>query len=666
MGTLRQVCRCAQRPVLTRLTADPAVALPFPAVTVCSLNRARCDSMAALWHEAVQAQTAEAANLLRLLQMARCPQVLGGHQHSYDNSEAFPLFCSSFTQQEEADSEENAFNRRMDFLAAYLSFSKEQRALMGDSFQQLVISCQFSGTSCLSESQYFARSVHSGYGNCYTFTTNRKTVLPGKEYGLSLQLSLSREQQLRATLSPEVGARLIIHSPQLAPMPDEAGLNVPPGVATSVALQQVEIIRKELPYTTNCSSTWERTWYASYVGETFKYSLERLQYLPTTSSVVPVSSSQKVSLGVTNAESDTVAENAAEVPKEAILTEVESTAASEEPHSVTAEVTPPALEPAPTAVTPSPSPAVAAQTTSPAIAEETPSATAEATPPAVEPVPIAAAPSPTPAVAEPTPLPVITETTPPPAATKPTSPTAETLPAPPPSPSRVAEKNRPVTRCRRICLQIAFEEKCQCTHPNYMDLDRGKPPCNLTSDSSDSHCAFTVLEEFEHRLRACSCNVDCREVTYQTSISTAIWPTDSTWCTVAKRFTLVGNCDNVTEGNHGAKLHPEKQIIKDNALKIDVYFENLRVQQTVQTAAYEPQAFVASLGGALSLYLGISLLMLVEVVELIIRVISDLYNHFRKQTQMHPKTKGHNLNSAFAHKGRSEVRTSQLRPAFVW
>ncbi|XP_049941008.1 uncharacterized protein LOC126417153 [Schistocerca serialis cubense] len=150
-------------------------------------------------------------------------------------------------------------------------------------------------------------------------------------------------------------------------------------------------------------------------------------------------------LGVTNAESDTVTENAAEVPKEAILTEVESTAASEEPRSVTAEATPPALEPAPTAVTPSPSPAVAAQITSPAIAEETPSATAEATPPAVEPVPIAAAPSPTPAVAEPTPLPVIAETTPPPAATKPTSPTAETVPAPPPSPSRVAENNRPFT-----------------------------------------------------------------------------------------------------------------------------------------------------------------------------------------------------------------------------
>ncbi|XP_047105197.1 translation initiation factor IF-2-like [Schistocerca piceifrons] len=190
--------------------------------------------------------------------------------------------------------------------------------------------------------------------------------------------------------------------------------------------------------------------------------IQRLQYLPTTSSVVPVSSSQKVSLGVTNAESDIVTENAAETPKEAILTEVESTAASEEPCSVTAEVTPPALEPAPTAVTPSPSPAIAAQTTSPAIAEETPSATAEATPPAVEPVPIAAAPSPTPVVAEPTPLPVIAETIPPPAATKPTSPTAETVPAPPPSPSRVAEKNRPVTDgCHKVFLLDDFYKMCK-------------------------------------------------------------------------------------------------------------------------------------------------------------------------------------------------------------
>ncbi|XP_047121363.1 vegetative cell wall protein gp1-like [Schistocerca piceifrons] len=139
---------------------------------------------------------------------------------------------------------------------------------------------------------------------------------------------------------------------------------------------------------------------------------------------------------MTNAVSDTVTENTAEVHKAAKLTAVESTSVSEEPLSVTAEVTPPALEPAPTSATPSPSPAVA---------KETPPATAEAAPPAEEPVSTAAAPSPTPAVAEPTPLPVISETTTSPAATKPTSPPAETEPAPPSSSSGVGEKNRSVT-----------------------------------------------------------------------------------------------------------------------------------------------------------------------------------------------------------------------------
>ncbi|XP_049794693.1 uncharacterized protein LOC126204361 [Schistocerca nitens] len=157
--------------------------------------------------------------------------------------------------------------------------------------------------------------------------------------------------------------------------------------------------------------------------------IKRLQHLPTSSAGVPVSSPQKVSPGMTNAESDTETENAAEVPKAAILTAVESTAASEEPPSVTAEVAPPATTPSP----------------SPAAAEETPSATAEAAPPAVEPVPIAAAPSPTPVVAEPTALPVIAGRIPPPPATRPTSPPVETEPAPPPSSSGLAEKNRPVT-----------------------------------------------------------------------------------------------------------------------------------------------------------------------------------------------------------------------------
>jgi hypothetical protein len=41
-------------------------------------------------------------------------------------------------------------------------------------------------------------------------------------------------------------------------------------------------------------------------------------------------------------------------------------------------------------------------------------------------------------------------------------------------------------RCQRICLQLAFEERCNCSHPTYMDLPTGFGPCNLTSSSKFS------------------------------------------------------------------------------------------------------------------------------------------------------------------------------------
>ncbi|XP_049796410.1 olfactomedin-like protein 2B [Schistocerca nitens] len=141
--------------------------------------------------------------------------------------------------------------------------------------------------------------------------------------------------------------------------------------------------------------------------------IKRLQHLPTTSSP------QKVFPGMTNAESYSVTENAAEVPKAAILTAV-----SEEPVSVTAE----------------------------------------ATPPTVQPVPTAAAPSPSPTVVDPTPFPVIPETNSQPAATKSTNPPAETEPAPPPSSPGVEEKNR----------SVAVSKVSSLSHDEVVPNDLGK------------------------------------------------------------------------------------------------------------------------------------------------------------------------------------------------
>ncbi|XP_023716562.1 amiloride-sensitive sodium channel subunit beta-like isoform X1 [Cryptotermes secundus] len=343
-----------------------------------------------------------------------------------------------------------SFNDMMHFLALYTNFSSEVRKQLGHEFKDFIRSCTFSGKSCLNETLYFNHVVNSAFGNCYTFSTDRKTVIPGRDYGLSMELYLDQENYLGAGLSPQAGARLVVHSGEHQALPEENGITVSPHTATSIALLEVRIKRLKLPYTTNCSTTWDHTWYGARVNGAFAYSSER---------------------------------------------------------------------------------------------------------------------------------------------------------------------------CQRICLQFAFEERCNCSHPSYMDLPTGFVPCNLISSSLAYGCSTDILEEFENQNRLCSCNMDCREISYETKISTAMWPTDNYWCNLASKYSLIEECEIADHEYGGRSHHQDKLKIQNNLLKIDVYFENLRVKSVEQSPTYKVQTFVGSLGGALSLYLGITLLMLVEVMEALFRLI---------------------------------------------
>ena len=53
----------------------------------------------------------------------------------------------------------------------------------------------------------------------------------------------------------------------------------------------------------------------------------------------------------------------------------------------------------------------------------------------------------------------------------------------------------------------------------------------------------------------------------------------------------------------------------------NIYFDSMDVQEVVENAQYTPTSFLSTLGGAVSLYLGISLVSSMEGLELLIRYI---------------------------------------------
>ena len=59
----------------------------------------------------------------------------------------------------------------------------------------------------------------------------------------------------------------------------------------------------------------------------------------------------------------------------------------------------------------------------------------------------------------------------------------------------------------------------------------------------------------------------------------------------------------------------EQEYIQANYLKIDVYFKTLNVQTITQQEKYNAEGYFAALGGALSFYIGIAIIMAFEIVE---------------------------------------------------
>ena len=59
----------------------------------------------------------------------------------------------------------------------------------------------------------------------------------------------------------------------------------------------------------------------------------------------------------------------------------------------------------------------------------------------------------------------------------------------------------------------------------------------------------------------------------------------------------------------------ELEFVQNNYLKIDIYFKTLNVQTIVQQAKYNAEGYFAALGGALSFYIGVAIIMAFEIIE---------------------------------------------------
>ncbi len=127
-------------------------------------------------------------------------------------------------------------------------------------------------------------TVTASYGRCFTFNSiynnkddyaPRVASLTGVANGMTIALYANEANYMKNGLSSKAGSRLIIHPVNLAPQPDEEGLDLHPGQASSVPTTVNSYTRLPTPFKPNCTSAWNDT--KMETSEKIEYSLASCQ-----------------------------------------------------------------------------------------------------------------------------------------------------------------------------------------------------------------------------------------------------------------------------------------------------------------------------------------------------------------------------------------------------
>lgn len=172
-------------------------------------------------------------------------------------------------------------------------------------------------------------------------------------------------------------------------------------------------------------------------------------------------------------------------------------------------------------------------------------------------------------------------------------------------------------RCKKICLQYYFQSKCACFHPYFPMPETissrsqanvtAPNPCLLSIHSRDYNCTQGVLSSMISGNITCTCYQSCYEVYYDLEMSTTLWPRSSYLGVAASRMGI--DIGDLTPG--------DLEKLASNILQVKIFFDSLNTEQMVQVPYISENSLLSALGGAMSLYLGISLIMVAEIVEYI-------------------------------------------------
>ncbi|XP_045161050.2 amiloride-sensitive sodium channel subunit beta-like [Mercenaria mercenaria] len=183
----------------------------------------------------------------------------------------------------------------------------------------------------------------------------------------------------------------------------------------------------------------------------------------------------------------------------------------------------------------------------------------------------------------------------------------------------------PVLVCHETCKAIHIYETCGCWH--YMHelvSEKLNKPFNICKTTSDRKCQRRAMQSIYSKEIKCECNNPCRDAQYTVSVSGRQWPSQS-YAGLLKE----GVCKTIPEECSLMASFSNRQELGKNFLLLNIYYETLNFESIVEEPLIDPFTFLSSIGGALGLWIGLSMLSVCEILQLAAEMVMCIVTKLR-------------------------------------
>ncbi|CAC5384945.1 unnamed protein product [Mytilus coruscus] len=175
------------------------------------------------------------------------------------------------------------------------------------------------------------------------------------------------------------------------------------------------------------------------------------------------------------------------------------------------------------------------------------------------------------------------------------------------------------TLCQNFCKQQLVVDTCGCFDNAESDLfftlnyTFSVAPCR---SETERVCLAQLEADLKGRTLECpQCVKPCQETQFGKSFSARNWPTDE-----YANVLMEGVCEKLPKQacDHMTNKGSDYRALGHNFVKIKIYFEDLNYELIEETPEIEVQQFASDVGGAIGLWIGLSIISMFELFQLML------------------------------------------------